>query len=446
MDPQNNNPYQNRDPRSLRIPQRRFVASSQPQHDARQTQQEMAANMVRQQISQIYDTAPPNQPKEHAKPSTKPKHVVHPAPLAAIEPAPQPQEVAAPTHNETATVTQPQATQEPENPYQRTHQDNFDWREYHTAWQDYYQKYYERYYWQQLHAERQKLAAEAADKAVAKETGVEVGVDPAAPAKNKVEAIKKDITDKVKKRADKVRKSHHFIPLLSAIGVGVVFIFLQFNSVVFAQIQSYISPGAISSDAISIDPSTPVNVGPEAKLIIPKINVEVPVDYGVTNISEANIQTSLRDGATHYKLPGADAVPGQKGNTVILGHSSNDIFNQGAYKFVFVQLDRLQPGDIFYLHYEGTRYIYRMTSSKVIDPTEVSALQIGNDKAMATLITCTPPGTALKRLLIFAEQISPDPGAASAPAAEQAQTETPANNTLIGNEPSWLDQIWQFFF
>jgi sortase A len=436
MNPQNNNPYHNRDPRSLRIPQRRFVASSQPQPDQRQTQQEMAASMVRQQISQIYDTAPPNQPKEQPMPSAKPKHVVQPAPIAAAEPAAQPE----------AQTAQPQHAAEQENPYERTHQQNFDWREYHTAWQDYYQKYYERYYWQQLHAERQKLAAEAADKAVAKEAGIEVGADPAAPAKNKVEAIKKDITNKVKERADKVRKSHHFIPLLSAIGVGVAFIFLQFNSVVFAQIQSYISPGAISSDAISIDPSTPVNVGPEAKLIIPKINVEVPVDYGVTNISEANIQTSLRDGATHYKLPGADAVPGQKGNTVILGHSSNDIFNQGAYKFVFVQLDRLQPGDIFYLHYEGTRYIYRMTSSKVIDPTEVSALQIGNDKAMATLITCTPPGTALKRLLIFAEQISPDPGAASAPAAEQTQTEAPANNTLIGNEPSWLDQIWQFFF
>lgn len=427
MDTQNNNPYQNRDPRSLRIPQRRFVAST-AQHEQRQSNQEMAANIVRQQISQIYDTAPPNQPKEQPTPSAKPKHVVQPAPVAQV--AQQPEQTPAQT----------------ENPYQRTHQDNFDWREYHTAWQNYYQKYYERYYWQQLHAERQKLATAAADRAVAKEEGVTVGTDPSAPAKNKVEALKKDISNKVKERADKVRGSHHFVPLMSAIGVGVAFIFLQFNSVVFAQIQSYISPGAISSNAISIDPSAPVNVGPEAKLIIPKINVEVPVDYGVTDISEANIQTSLRDGATHYKLPGADAVPGQKGNTVILGHSSNDIFNQGAYKFVFVQLDRLQPGDVFYLHYEGTRYIYRMTSSKVIDPTEVSALQIGNDKPMATLITCTPPGTALKRLLIFAEQISPDPGAATTATTEQSQPEAPANNTLVGNEPSWLDQIWQFFF
>ena len=443
MDP-NNNPYQQRDPRSLRIPQRRFVTPAAQQQRA-QTPQEAAAQLVRQQISQIYDTAPPNQPAEHKRPSEKPKHVVQPvavvqpAPIAAAQPAPQPvTEPEAPQSDQ-------QAAQPEQSPYDRTAAVQFDWREYHSAWQNYYQKYYERYYWQQLHAERQKLAAEAADRAVAKEEGVTVGEDPNAPAKNKVEALKKDISNKVKERAEKVRKSHHFVPLLSAIGVGVVFVFLQFNSVVFAQIQSYISPGAISGDSISIDPSAPINVGPESKLIIPKINVEVPVDYDVTEISESNIQNSLRDGATHYKLPGANAVPGQKGNTVILGHSSNDIFNQGAYKFVFVQLDRLQPGDVFYLHYNGTRYIYRVSSTKVIDPTEVSALQIGNDKPMATLITCTPPGTALKRLLIFAEQISPDPGAAAV-ASEAPQTQTPTNNTLAGNEPTLLDQIWNFFF
>jgi sortase A len=373
--------------RNLRIPRRRFVAPGQ----------EQAEQITRQQIDHIYDTAPPNQPQKTT-----------------------------------------------ESPYDKTHQENFDWRTYHSAWQQYYQQYYQRYYWQQLHSERQKLAATAADKAVAKDEVI-VGVDPTAPAKNKVSALKADITQKVKEQAQKVRKSHHFIPLLSALGVALVFLFLQFNSVVFAQIQSYISPGAISNDAISIDPSIAVNVGPDPKLIIPKINVEVPVDYAINTVSEQNIQVSLRDGATHYKLPGADAVPGQNGNTVILGHSSNDVFNQGKYKFVFVLLDRLQPGDVFYLHYNGTRYIYRVTSTKVIDPTDIKALQIGTDKPMATLITCTPPGTALKRLLIFGEQISPDPtGAANTPAPNQpAQT---ASQNIPGNEPTLLDQIWQFFF
>ena len=400
MDPRKNTPQ---DDRTLHIPQRQFVT---PEH------QQAAAHVVRQQIDRIYNATP-----------TQPKTV------AATKPAEEQQ------------VVQPA-----ENPYNRTHQENFDWRQYHTAWQQYYQKYYERYYWQQLHSERQKLAATAADNAVAKETGVTVGVDPNAPEppKTKVAALKKDITDKVKERAQKVRKSNHFVPLVSAVGVAMAFLFLQFNSVVFAQIQSYISPGAISSDAITIDPSADVNVGPEAKLIIPKINVEVPVDYAIENLSEATIQDSLRDGATHYPLPGANATPGQNGNTVILGHSSNDIFNQGAYKFVFVLLDRLQIGDMYYLHYNGTRYIYKVTEIKVIDPTDVKALQIGDAKPMSTLVTCTPPGTALKRLLIYGEQISPDPSGVKQ--TQTANTAQPSTNIPGDTEPTLLDRIWQFFF
>jgi sortase A len=394
MDPHKNQPQQS--DRSLHIPQRQFVA---PAHET------AAAEVMRQQIDHIYDQSPPNQP----------------APAADL-PAEQ-------------------------NPYDRTHKEDFDWRTYHSAWQQYYQQYYQRYYWQQLHAERQKLAATAADKAMARNQGMVVGVDPNAPQtrKDKVDSLKHDIQHKVKERAQKVRKSHHFVPIISALAVGLIFLFLQFNSVVFAQIQSYISPGTISSDAITIDPSAAINVGPDPKLIIPKINVEVPVDYGINTLSEAQIQNSLRDGATHYALPGADATPGQNGNTVILGHSSNDIFNQGAYKFVFVLLDRIQVGDVFYLNYNSTRYIYKVTEIKIIDPSNVQALEIGNSKPMATLITCTPPGTALKRLLIFGQQISPDPSGGKPANA----TTTPTNNkaNIPGDtEPTLLDRIWQFFF
>jgi sortase A len=220
---------------------------------------------------------------------------------------------------------------------------------------------------------------------------------------------------------------------------------LQFNSILIAQVKAYVSPGAITNEAVLIGPNTTVSVGPEPKLIIPKINVEVPVDYSVTDLSEGDIQNSLRDGATHYQLPGADAVPGQFGNTIILGHSSNDIFNQGKYKFVFVLLDRLQPGDTFYLNYQSKRYIYKVTQVKVIKPTEVSALQVGNSKPMATLVTCTPPGTALNRLVIFGEQISPDPSGTPTPAQQPAPAQQ-TSATIPGNEPSWLDNLWNFIF
>ncbi len=98
-------------------------------------------------------------------------------------------------------------------------------------------------------------------------------------------------------------------------------------------------------------------VGPAPEVIIPKINVEIPVVYGVNTIDEAAIDTALEEGVVHY----ADtADPGQNGNLVIVGHSSNNIFNKGKYKFAFVLLSRLETGDTFYLQKDGRRYTYQV--------------------------------------------------------------------------------------
>jgi sortase A len=87
-----------------------------------------------------------------------------------------------------------------------------------------------------------------------------------------------------------------------------------------------------------------------------------------------------------------------------------------------------------------------VTEVKVIKPTDVSALQLGTSKPMATLVTCTPPGTALNRLLVIGEQVSPDPSGTPAPTPAQPAQTQPADATIPGNEPSWLDNLWNFFF
>jgi sortase A len=221
---------------------------------------------------------------------------------------------------------------------------------------------------------------------------------------------------------------------------------LQYNRVFFAQVEAYVSPGSVvnENDTVLVDPSANANVGPEPKLIIPKINVNIKVIYDITSLQDAPVQEGLNHGVVHYKLPGANSLPGQAGNMAILGHSSNDIFDPGDYKFAFVLLDRLQPGDIAYMHYQGKRYIYRVTDKKVINPTEFSVLQQNNGKPTLVLVTCTPPGTALKRLLVFAEQISPDPATATQPNGGQASSSEPT--TLPANSPTLFERIRDFFF
>lgn len=317
-----------------------------------------------------------------------------------------------------------QAAADPNNPYTKTQEENqFDWRTYHSAWQDYYKEYYRRYY----HA--------LSDQAQQPQTAVGSNEDTV--------EVKKDILHQVRHQAKKFKQSSHFWPVVSALFVGFAFIFLQFNSILIAQVKAYVSPGALEGQNLVItNPVTNIAVGPEPRLIIPKINVDIPVNYDVTATDDPTVQLALRDAAVHYKLPGADSLPGQFGNTSILGHSSNDVFAAGSQKFALVLADHLEPGDTFYLHYNSVRYTYKVTEKKVINPDQVNALQMGYEKPMATLITCTPPGTALKRLLVFGEQINPDPLVASKPADTTQATE----QTIPGNAPTLLQQIWGFLF
>ena len=338
------------------------------------------------------------------------------------------------------------------NPYKQTHSEKTDhdaagtaptsdWNQYHTEWQSYYQQYYERYYISQLNKRQNTIAPKIpATNAAHGSSKVPALQEEVVTQDQAVNQLRSKILTEVKGRSQKVRKSRHFMPILAALTVALVFSILQYNRFMVAQVKAYVSPGSISPQNIVLDPTTNIKVGPEPKLIIPKINVDAPVVYDVPSLEEKVVQSKLQNGVVHYPIPGANSLPGQAGNSVILGHSSNDVFDNGNYKFVFVQLDKLVKGDTFYLNYQGTRYTYSVTEKKVIDPTEVSQLVINTDKPLATLVTCTPPGTALKRLVVIAEQISPDPTKATA-RAETTSNVVPGN--ISGNSPTLFERFFQ---
>ena len=235
------------------------------------------------------------------------------------------------------------------------------------------------------------------------------------------------------------------MPIVCAIIVGLLFLALQFNRLLVAQVEAYISPGSTVdlSNTVIVDPSTGANVGNDSRLIIPKINVSAPVIYSTTTVDENTIEKSLEGGVVHYNLPGANSVPGQAGNGVILGHSSNDVFDPGNYKFVFVLLDRLQNGDLFYMNYQGKRYVYKVTDKKIIKPTDWKVLLQNDGKPTIVLVTCTPAGTALNRLLVYGEQISPDPSTASA-APSNTQDANPAE--IPGNSQTFFERLYNLLF
>jgi sortase A len=237
----------------------------------------------------------------------------------------------------------------------------------------------------------------------------------------------------------KVKPMQHLQSLLFGLGVGsivvLIFLFSFFNERFIAP---FIQPSRnVSNTEIIAGGGTGGN-NPE--IIIPKINVEIPVVYDVNTIEESAVEKGLERGVVHY----ADtAMPGQDGNLVIFGHSSNNIFNPGKYKFAFVLLSHLENGDTFYIQKDGKRYTYQVYKKTIVSPSEVGVLTSTEKAATATLITCDPPGTSTNRLVVVGEQISPDPAQNSA----QVATSTTKDKVAVipGNGPTLWSRFVRWF-
>ena len=336
------------------------------------------------------------------------------------------------------------------------------WKQYHSAWQNYYQKYYSEYYSKAakdyVAKERLKDAREKAEEEeilsslakaskLGKKSGFSLKTNTDSQSNDsdvdEQDSIRAQLRSRIRKKATEsaknTRRKRHLAPILAGISVVLVILFLQYNRLVFAPIMAYISPGNTpASDIEAIDPTITQTVSAEPRLIIPKLNVDVPIHFG---IPLSDVMSAMNNGVAHYRIAGASAYPGEIGNTVITGHSAGDVYSSNPYKYIFSGLERLEDGDLIYVNYNSVRYTYRVTKKEVVDPSNVAALVVTTEKPLLTLVTCTPLGTSKYRLLVTAEQISP-----TYETAAEAEQFTPATDSraLPSNEPSFFEGIWNW--
>lgn len=400
--------------------QRSFVHTP-PSRDPQYRQQQAAADIIRAQLDSIYsgDATSPVTGQVTSSPTTTPSQ----SQPATAQPTVTPQAVA-----EQSSSKQPLADDRDiadVNPYERTHTPQTSikpeqWKAYHSAWQDYYRRYYEGYYTKQIGAAKDaRQPAQTSAPKTAFGSKVEQPDEPVRKTgpltrNEAMQELRAKLLSQVEKSAKKARKSRHFVPVVAALGVVLIFGFLQYNQLLIANLKAYITPGSIDPQNIIVDPASTVSVGPDPRLIIPKINVDTPVLYDIPT-DKASQDKAMENGVAQFGIPGANSKPGQIGNTVLSGHSSNDVFAAGDYKFIFMQLEKLEIGDTIYANYEGKRYTYIVTKKEEVLPSQVDRLIYDTNKPVMTLITCTPLGTALKRLLVTAEQVYPASGFTPAP-------------------------------
>lgn len=136
---------------------------------------------------------------------------------------------------------------------------------------------------------------------------------------------------------------------------------------------------------------------------ISKIDVSAPIIMNIDGNNEIEYLRSLQRGVAHLK---GTKIPGQKGNVFIFGHSSYLFYDPGDYKTVFRKLDELEADDEIIIKSNLEEYKYKVVEKKVINPDEVEVTgEIFPGEETLTLMTCTPPGTTFKRLVVIAERI-----------------------------------------
>ncbi len=136
----------------------------------------------------------------------------------------------------------------------------------------------------------------------------------------------------------------------------------------------------------TIAPATgdPAAGSPVGVISIPTIGLSMVVVEGTG-------EAQLQDGPGHYP---ATPLPGEAGNVAIAGHRT-------TYLHPFYNLNELVPGNTIDIATVQGLFVYRVTSSQVVDPTDVAVVDPTPTPTL-TLTTCNPRYSAAQRLVVHA--------------------------------------------
>lgn len=147
--------------------------------------------------------------------------------------------------------------------------------------------------------------------------------------------------------------------------------------------------------------STEKNNKTNLSIYIPKIGANASIITNVDPFDETIYNEALRSGIAHAR---GTALPGGRGTSFLFAHSSAPPWENTRFNSVFLRLNELETGDIIVINNKGEELKYSVYDKKEVWPDEVKYLK-WDGKDGLILQTCTPIGTSLKRLLVFAERI-----------------------------------------
>lgn len=167
--------------------------------------------------------------------------------------------------------------------------------------------------------------------------------------------------------------------------------------------QSTLTP--LTATQVTPLPQIKFKTSDAATIIINKIGVSAPIVFGVSE-KIPEIYKNLDRGVVHYSL---SPKPGEKGASMILGHSSDYPWKKNPYGSAFALLSKLSKGDVIQVKYDnGSTLNFSVKDSIIFNPLSEDARLARIENASGSsivLISCWPVGTSLKRIAIQADLI-----------------------------------------
>lgn len=137
----------------------------------------------------------------------------------------------------------------------------------------------------------------------------------------------------------------------------------------------------------------------ENSIEIPKIKISAPLIVD-KSLDDNAIFKALDRGVVLY--PGS-FLPGEKGQTIILGHSAPQGWPKIKYDWVFSQINDLEVGDEIFVYFDNKKYTYWLENKIFLERGEELPENLTNSENMLILTSCWPPGKNLKRIAILAK-------------------------------------------
>jgi len=135
-------------------------------------------------------------------------------------------------------------------------------------------------------------------------------------------------------------------------------------------------------------------------VVVPKIEAASNIVVNVNTANKEEYLEALRKGVAHAK---GTYFPGQGENIFLFAHSTDSPVNFSRYNAIFYLLRKLDEGDQIVLYFADKKYIYEVESKFTTNINDTAWITESTDDERLLLMTCDPPGTTWRRLIISAK-------------------------------------------